>query len=180
MRRVCVVAIVAVAAALACAQEITSDYDRNIRLADLRSFQLATQERHPEEALAANPLVDRRIAAALRSALVANGIAESQEPKFLVAYYASVKERTEVRAYGWGRPYFGGATATFDTQHYSEGTLVVDFIEADSKTLVWRGTMTDTVDPNRSGDKLEKKIAKLIRKFQKDVEKQQKAAPAAK
>jgi hypothetical protein len=179
MKRVFVVAIVVLAAGVVFAQDINTDYDRSYRLSELQSFQIAKQERERADALAANPIVDKRIAEALRNQLVANGIPESPQPKFLVAYYGSLRGQTQIRAYGWGRPYWGGVT-NIDLQHYDEGTLVVDFIDANSKALVWRGTITDTVEPNRSHDKLEKAIAKLVRKFEKDVQKQQKALASGK
>ncbi len=177
MKRLAILAFLVLAGGVAFAQNITSDYDRSFRLSELQSFHLATQQREASDALAANPIVDKRIGEALRNQLAANGIPESIQPKFLVAYYGALKERTQVRAYGWGRPYWGGGAATFNAEHYTEGTLVVDFIDAASQTLVWRGTITDTVEPNRSRDKLEKDIAKLVRQFKKDVGKQGKAAP---
>ncbi len=166
--------LVCLLAAVAFGQSIQTDFDRSYDLSKLQTFQIAKFQRDAQDALVSNPIVDKRIAGALRAQLVTSGMKEADEPQFFIAYYASLKERTEVRAYGWGRPYWGGGTATFEPEHYTEGTLVVDFIDAQTKTPVWRGTVTDTVEPNRKHDKLDKAIAKLLDKFKKDVAAQQK------
>lgn len=160
------------AGAAAAAQDIVTDYDRGFQLSQLKTFGFATQERGGNDALADNPIIAKRVAEALRRELSAAGMQESPQPQFWIAYYASVKDRMDIRTYGWGRPYWGGQQ--IETQHYQDGTLVVDFIEAKTENHVWRGSMTDTVEPNRKHDKLEKAIAKLVRKFQADIEKQQK------
>ncbi len=175
MRRVLIVLALSFLLTAAGAQNIQTDFDRSFDLSKLQTFHLATQQRSAQDALASNPIVDKRIAEALRHQLPGSGITESEQPQLFVAYYGSLKDRTQIRAYGWGRPYWGGGMATIDADHYSEGTLVVDFVDAQSQTLVWRGSITDTVEPNRSHDKLEKSIGKLLAKFKSDVAKQQKA-----
>ncbi len=153
------------------AQDIQTEYDRGYQLSQLQSFGFVTQERGANDALGGDPIVDRRIADALAKELMSAGLQKSQEPAFWIAYYGSMKDRMDIRSTGWGRPYWG--MSNIETNHYTEGTLVVDFIDAKAKTPVWRGTVTDTLEPNRKHDKLEKAIAKLVRKFQADVQKQQ-------
>lgn len=153
------------------AQDVTTDYDRTYQLNQLRTFRFATQERAANDALAGDTIVEKRIAAALTKELTGAGMQVSEQPQFWIAYYGAVKDRVEVRSTGWGRPYWGGGN--IETNYYSQGTLVVDFIDAKTKQAVWRGTVSDTMEPNRKHDKLEKAIAKLIKKFQADVQKQQ-------
>lgn len=155
----------------AVAQDVNTDYDRSYQLNQLHTFRFATQERAANDALVNEPIIDKRIATALTKELTAAGMQTSDQPQFWIAYYGAVKDRVEVRSTGWGRPYWG--TANIETNYYSQGTLVVDFIDANTKQAVWRGTLSDTVEPNRKHDKLEKAIAKLIKKFQSDVQKQQ-------
>ncbi len=157
--------------AIAVAQQVDTEYDREFSLVQLRTFGFATQQRGAGDAIAADPLVEKRITQAINKELVSLGLKKADIPQFWIAYYGSTKDRVEIRSTGWGHPYWG--TSYIDTQYYTEGTLVVDFIDSQTNLPVWRGTVTDTLEPNRKHDKLEKAIAKLIRKFQADVQKQQ-------
>lgn len=175
MRRLLIIAgglCVLLAGVLAVAQDVQTNYDRSFKLGQLKTFGIATHQRGENDALASDPITDKRIADALRKELTAAGMQESDHPQFWVAYYGSVKDRTDIRSTGFGRPYWG--MADIETEHYTEGTLVVDFIDAGTETHVWRGSVTDTLEPNRKHDKLEKTIAKLVKKFQGDVQKQNK------
>lgn len=58
---------------------------------------------------------------------------------------------------------------------YVEGTAIVEFRDAKSGELIWRGFVSDTVDPEKSEQKINKGIKKLMERFARDCEKQQKA-----
>ena len=48
---------------------------------------------------------------------------------------------------------------------YTEGTLIIDVIEARSMELVWRASATGTVDPNPNPEKIEKKVDDIVKKM---------------
>ena len=52
---------------------------------------------------------------------------------------------------------------------YTEGTLILDFIDSKSKSLVWRGVAKGAVDPSLTPEKRTKRInegaAKLMAQF---------------
>jgi len=64
--------------------------------------------------------------------------------------------------YGWG----GGVATTVPVQH-TEGTLIVDMFDAESKQLIWRASATDSVgkDPEHNVKKLNKAVEKMFKKF---------------
>jgi hypothetical protein len=53
----------------------------------------------------------------------------------------------------------GGKRKSRDKQ---EGTLVIDFVDAKTKSLVWRATVTDAVDPSATPEQKQKKIDEVI------------------
>jgi len=61
---------------------------------------------------------------------------------------------------GWRWGGFGEATTTVD--NYKVGTLVVDLFDAHTKTLLWRGSSSDTLS-----DKSDKNIKNLDKGVQK-------------
>jgi hypothetical protein len=44
----------------------------------------------------------------------------------------------------------------------TEGTLVMDFVDAKTKTLLWRATVTEAVDPSATPEEKQKKIDEVI------------------
>jgi hypothetical protein len=53
----------------------------------------------------------------------------------------------------------GGKSKPRETK---EGTLVMDFVDAKTKSLVWRATATDAVDPSASPEEKQQKINEVI------------------
>jgi hypothetical protein len=49
---------------------------------------------------------------------------------------------------------------------YTQGTLVIDLFEKNSKKLMWRGTATDTIsdDPKKNAEKIQKATEKMFKK----------------
>lgn len=59
-----------------------------------------------------------------------------------------------------GRISIGGAKSK--PREKKEGTLVMDFVDAKNKSLVWRATATDAVNPSASPEEKQKKINEVI------------------
>ena len=148
----------------------------NVDHADDFDFRAVSTFAWVEGTPAENELNERRIRAAVESALAAAGYAlaaEGEEPDLQVATHASVKGEqrssnvriglgvsrsvgSSGRVSVGGSP--GGRPRTIDV-----GTLVIDLVEAGSGRLVWRGEAEDSL----KGD-LEKKIRTAVdRAFKK-------------
>jgi uncharacterized protein DUF4136 len=168
---ICVAVMLSLLPFAVCAAEVKSDYDRSFNLSNLRSFKFLDQtQRSAKDALADNELVAKRIQSALQTNLVGLGM-EQREPKadFVVVYYAGLRNRAQITTSG--RPLWPGGRIWVD--QYAEGTAIVEFRGAESGDLIWRGLVTEAVDPNKSEEKINKAIKKLIERFVRDREKQQ-------
>lgn len=166
-RNVVVAITLTSAAGGARAQSVQTDYDRAFDFSKLKSFAFARQERGPGDPLAANPLNDRRIRTALDSQLVGHGYSrDSSGPDFLVAYHAATRARTSLEGWGYGPGRWRGGRV--DVNQYTEGTLIVDMVDAASKQLVWRGTATGTIQLKDVDKKIREAVKKLTEKFVKD------------
>lgn len=104
------------------------------------------------------PTLDNRIRRAVETQLVLKGlqqVLEGQKPDLLIAYHASARETFD-RAYydSWGYGRLGrwrGGTVVVDTQ--TEGSLVVDLIDAPQNALVWRGKASGVISNPRDAEK---------------------------
>lgn len=50
--------------------------------------------------------------------------------------------------------------------NYDDGTLIIDIVDAHTKQLVWRASMSDIIDnPSYAGSIFSKKVKRILRKF---------------
>jgi hypothetical protein len=154
----------------AAAQSVQSDFDRTFRFSNLKTFSFAVQRRGANDPLAGDTLNDGRIRTGLESQLMANGFhMETEKPDFVIAYYVTTKNKLSVQDYGYGPPrWFGGHDIRVN--QYSEGTLMVDFIDARTNQVIWRGRASGTLEMKGVDKKISKSTEKLIKQFVKDTQ----------
>jgi hypothetical protein len=153
--------IVLLAATASFAQQVKTDYDRSTDFSQYKTYSW-------EKVQTQDQLWVGRIKEAVGAALGAKGWtqAPSGGNVLIVAIEMTRNQQTLDTFYNgfgggwrWGGG-FGDATTTVET--YKVGTLVVDLFDANTKKLVWRGSMSDTLS-----DKSDKNIKNLDKGVQK-------------
>jgi hypothetical protein len=98
--------------------------------------------------------------------------ADTANPTFAVAYYASAWDRLNVTVWDYGYPYSGGWTFVHDepenrATEYTQGTVIVDVIDPKSGQVLWRGRGVSKVsdDPKTYARELEKTVTAIVDKF---------------
>lgn len=156
------------ALALSCSPvSVSQDYDPQTNFSNLKNFAWLPIPRKAE----VNQLVAKRIQNAVTRELGSKGLLEnSMNPDFLIAMHGTTKEKLEIQDWGYSSrraAYWGDRDISIN--QYTEGTLILDFVDAKSKQLLWRGVATGTVDPNATPEKRTKRInegvAQLLAKF---------------
>ena len=157
------VGIVLLSATTSFAQQVKTDYDRSATFSQYKTYSW-------EKIQTQDPLWVDRIKEAVNASLAAKGLTpvESGGDMAIVAMETTQNQRTLNTFYdgfggGWrwrGAGGFGTATTTVD--NYKVGTLVVDLFDAHTKTLIWRGSASDTLS-----DKSDKNIKNLDKGVQK-------------
>lgn len=151
------------------AQKVTVDYDDQADFTKISTYAWQVGTPIP------NQLMDQRVIAAVDYHLSMKGYQKVESnPDVYVTYHAATKEEQTVTtsSFGYGggrgmRRYGGGMGSSTSRVHtYVKGTLVVDIWNAKEKTLMWRGTSTDTLSDKP--EKNEKKINKGAEKMFKD------------
>ena len=153
------------------AQQVKTDYDRSANFGQYKTYsweQIKTQD----------PLMVDRIKSAVKTTLAAKGFTEvpSNGDLSLVAMETTRDQQTLDTFYnnfggGWRWGGFGDATTTTET--YKVGTLVVDLFDTKTKTLVWRGSASDTLSnkSEKNIDNLDKGVEKMFKQFPPDPSK---------
>jgi hypothetical protein len=145
------------------AQQVKTDYDRSANFSQYKTYSW-------EKVQTQDQLWVDRIKQAVNAALAAKGLTpvESGGNIAIVAIETTQNQQTLNTFYdgfggGWrwrGFGGFGDSTTTVD--NYKVGTLVVDLFDANTKTLLWRGSSSDTLS-----DKSDKNIKNLDKGVQK-------------
>lgn len=136
-------------------------------------------------------LNDQEIQGAINSELAKRGIRQVQgtaKPDFYLTYHLYIEEaeRTVANppAVGYAYPYafsYRGAylpinygyfysspfyNTGYRTETYQEGTMILDFVDARTNNLVWRGSVADAVNnPARLGTEFAKSAKDILDKF---------------
>jgi len=179
-----------VAVTAAFGMSVKSDFQTNFDFSQLRTFAFKT-DRSSNDPLIKNTIEARRIQNALAAQLEANGFTQSaQNPDFIVAFYAS-RQTSQVEStgfgpgyvgygpgFGWGYgiPYRGfwqrGFSPDIWTTKYTQGSVMVDIIDARKDELVWRGVIKDTVHGIGQSVKQADQAAKdMVKKYLSDTKK---------
>ncbi len=159
------VLFLALCAGGALAQTVQTDYDHNFNLAKLRTYGFYQQERRSDDPLAASPINDRRIHDALDTQLRSNGLAPSEQPDFLIAYFVTTKRGLDIQDNRFGLFQRMGSV---NVNQVTEGTLVVVFVDSATKQEVWRGYASGTIKPKDLDKDVNKAATKLVQKFKKN------------
>ena len=161
--------LLGVLAVSASAQTVQSDYDKSFRFSDLKTFSFANQRRGANDPLANDTLNDGRIRNGLETQLIDSGFKiETERPDFVIAYYVTTKNKLNVQDFGYGPPRWFGSR-DIRVNQYSEGTLMVDFIDARSNQVIWRGRASGTLEMKGVEKKISKSVEKLIKQYIKDT-----------
>ena len=143
------------------AQQVKTDYDRSTNFNQYKTYSW-------EKVQTQDPLWVDRIKEAVNTSLTAKGLTQvaSGGDVSIVAIEMTKNQQSLNTFYDgfgggwrWGGG-FGNATTTVD--NYKVGTLVVDLFDARSKTVIWRGSASDTLS-----DKSDKNIKNLDKGVEK-------------
>jgi Domain of unknown function (DUF4136) len=168
--------LVAACALAACSTvTVTTDYDHSTSFAKYKTYSLGPAA-HGQTL---SPTSEAALRDSLRTELAARGISEvpSGKADLAVVRHAFHQEKVSVQQYtDWGYGYGGwpyrygyysmwaGAPRTYtDVNQYTEGTLVLDFVDRHTNKLVFRGTATAVVEgPESNASKIQEAVRKIV------------------
>jgi hypothetical protein len=119
---------------------------------------------HPDQ------IVDQEIKQAIDSQLAAKGLTKvTSNPDLYVDYQIAVQQQRQWNGWGMGGGLRFGGMASATSSTINIGTLVVDIYDVATKTLIWRGDATRTIDESsnqqKNIEKLDKGVAKMMKNY---------------
>lgn len=154
-------AVALLAASVTSAQNVTYDVDRSADFASFRTYAWVPGTPVPDA------FNHQRIVAAVDMQLAAKGLrlVAINRADVLVAYHASFDRDLQITGFssGWGGYRFPGSrVGTARTEEILTGTLIVDVIDADSRTIAWRAIAVKDIDVQAKPEKREKNIVRAV------------------
>lgn len=158
--------------------QVSQDYDPATSFGSLERFRWETtvQESTGDPRLD-NPLRDSRIRKAVERVLKEKGLAPSKDggATFLIRYREALNKKLEsAGGIGFGIGSYGrhGGVAIGTGNNLREtedASLIIDFLDPESKTLLWRGTGTRRFkgydDPAKASRDINQLVEKILEQF---------------
>jgi len=156
--------------------EVTTDHDPSANFANYRTYTLAP----PKKGQTLSPSSEAALRDSLRTELAARGITEAPGGKadLDIVRHVFIQQKTSVQQYtDWGYYHYGawpygygyygmwpGAPTTYAmVDQYHEGTMILDFVDARTKKLVFRGTGQAVVSGSESNaEKIRQGVHKMM------------------
>jgi hypothetical protein len=160
--------------------QVGSDFDKTVDFTAYKTYTFKGWAKDSDKQL--NDLDKKRVEDAFKHEFDVRGLTlDNTNPDIAVTLYIVVKQKTSTTAYtdytggfgygagwGWGMGAgMGSATTTYSQEDYNEGTVVIDFYDAEKKNMIYQGTLTTVVKekPQKREKSIPKNIAKLMSKY---------------
>jgi hypothetical protein len=175
MKTLSMVAAAALCAA-GCATSVTARKAPGVSLAQYRTFAFYPAPAVDQNAaqLMSSP-AGQAVQNQLAQDLANRGLVQvspNQNPDLLVAYHMKTRQRVDVTDWGYGPGWgwwgwYGGYYGPATVNEWTEGTIIVDFIDPHTNQVVWRGTATSPVShpDNPNPEKAASAVNKIMKKY---------------
>jgi Domain of unknown function (DUF4136) len=145
--------------AVALAQKVTVEFDRAVDFSRYKTFAIRGGQLNSRNPVLNSELIKKQIEADITGSLTARGLMSVTGKSDLnVRYHFGSARKAEIERYpaGWR-----GMGTRVVRVPYTEGTLVIDFRDPSTQSLVWRGISSEEKSDAR---KLEGKLDDMVRK----------------
>lgn len=122
-------------------------------------------------------IFNARVRRAVDQTLSSKGFTKSDKPDFYVNYNVVTEQRMSIDSYntyagygpgwGWYGPGWGwyGNNVQTTVRYYTQGTLILDMIDAKTGKLVWRGTAAGPINEAKTPQKRVQQIDETIQRM---------------
>jgi hypothetical protein len=159
---------VAVPALFACSSmEIQTSSDPQANLSKYKTFAWAPQPSRDQTRRHAS-ILDQTVKDSVERDLTKKGLSRAQgsPPDLLISYFGVSRDEMTygfAPVYGYGGYYSGGYNSTYITR---EGSLTLQFMDPETKRVVWQGTVADTIsEAGPSQEQVSEAVNDLLERF---------------
>lgn len=172
------VAILLLGAIPALAQDVRYDFDKDKDFSKYKTYKWVPIKGADQP----DDLTAKQIKASVDAELSAKGLTktESDDANLFVGFQTAIGTEKQFTSYntgwgyggGWGGGWYGGGMGTTTTYGSTStvyvGMLDLSMYDSTQKQIVWRGSVSKTLDPKAKPEKKEKNINKAVAKLLKN------------
>lgn len=149
---------------------VKSVHDKEVKFKDFKTYDWMKVQEETQM----NEKVVQRVQNAVNKELKAKGLMmRSDDPDFFIAQHVGKRSKVQVSDYGYGyRPhredlagYGGGWNQKPTTRSYDEGVLILDFVDPQSKEMIWRGSIKADLHKVNTEEKRIRLINEAVKKI---------------
>ena len=157
--------VIVAAATTTAVAGVKTDYDHSITFDHYHTFAWRQAPAAPND-LGDNTLLRSRITSAMNQQLLGKGMHEdSANPDVYLTYRYVAHSRNDINSFpswgSWGWRRGGWAGSNVYVNRYTEGTFVIDMVDAKTNQLVWRAYGSDT-GSNPIDVQSDKNVGKIV------------------
>jgi hypothetical protein len=159
------------------AQDVRFNFDPK---ADFSKYKTYRWAQHPDSTQI-DQLTLTQLGAAFDAELAKKGLqkATGDSSDLVIVYQFATGQEKQLTSFssdfgygpGWGGGWYGGgmgsSTTTATTSTIHTGAVALDMYDSANRQLVWRGTVSKTLDPRAKPEKQQKNMAKAAAKLMK-------------
>jgi len=158
-------------------QDVRYNFDKNTDFSKFKTYKWVPIK----DAQKVDDITDRQIKDTVDGELAKKGLTkvDTDNAELFIGYQTAIGTEKQFTSFnndwgygpGWYRGGWygtGGGMTTGQTTTIYIGQLAVDMYDSANKDLVWRGTVSKTLDPNAKPDKRQKNLEKAVAKLFKD------------
>ena len=170
MKRNLLIAVISFIFITGCSSiSVTSDYDIYADFSSYRTFYLYSDVLKGST-LETVPLVKKRVLDAIQNEMLKKGFTQEDSSKAEMMIYAqaTTAEKMNVSSYGYGYGYGWGPYPygrNIDVSYYTQGSLIIDFVDNKKDELIWRGIGTAVVQDRGTPEEREQFIGEAVAKI---------------
>jgi hypothetical protein len=155
---------------------VTTDWDPGVNFADLTTYSWIETDAHSTDSF-----THARIRAAVDSSMSARGFRRTDsEADLAIGYKVTTDQQQSFSTvstgwgtgyrWGWGRSTVGVSrtTSTTSVNTWEEGTIIVSLFDQGTKDMVWTGSATAKLDPDRAPQERQERIHEAVEKMMRD------------
>ena len=177
-----------VIALIGCSPRVAVDKTQAINFQQYQTYAwMQSDVKGGQNPLYYNQLATQRVEQTVDKVLSQRGLdSTDHKPDLLIGYHFFVEDKTHLVAnnptpvygpyYGWGRwgyRNWGPSWWSWNTwgpmysqEKYEAGTVVIDMVDADTKQLIWRGSIQNAImDPTRISAQIQRDVQRIINHF---------------
>ena len=142
--------------------QVKTDYDSKTDFSKIKTF--AFYKKGIDKAKISD-IDKRKILRSIENDLKSKGLTLSKNPNILISIYAKSKKQMDIYYSNQWYPHYYGAYWDSHVSKYTEGTLLIDFLDAKTKTLLWQGVGKGALDTSGIVEKKEERINEFVERI---------------